>query len=246
MKTRILLAISLFLLVPAAWSGCERHSGSDDVLTMAACDPYCDALTECSGDTVRLIAGRRGLDPDTEAAAQRLKSKRSCLSSCRDQIRPDNLFQYPKTFKFYQYFLRGQMECMEQNDCGKFAVCRQAQLTRAIAEFPLDETEARRCDETCTRVNTCANLLVPRIYAAEFDKMPLDKQAEMIRRHGDRDRCLHSCRYASIKNTLDKKKLTSTVDENWEDIQPFMQCLAHTDCAQFTQCVTSQGTGGTL
>jgi hypothetical protein len=242
MKKLILLSLSLFPLVLGSVA-CERHSDAGAPLTMEACDPYCEKLTQCSDDTIKMMASRHGATRETLDAARHLSSKRSCLSTCRAQIRPDNLFRFPQSFKFYQYFLKGQMECMDQPDCARFNVCRQAQLSRAIAEFPMDPTDGRRCEEACTRINECANVLVPRIYIAEFDKMPLDRQAEMIRRHGDRDRCLHSCRYASIKNRLDKKKMSSTIDENWEDLQPFMQCLAHTDCAKYTQCVTSQTSG---
>jgi hypothetical protein len=242
MKNQILLSLSLVWLGLGAIA-CERHSDAGAPLTMAACDPYCERITQCSDDSVKMMARRGGATKETLDAARALSNKGACLSSCRAQIRPDNVFRFPQSFKFYQYFLKGQLECMDQPDCGKFTVCRQAQLARAIAEFPMDPTDGRRCDEACSRINQCANVLVPRIYIAEFDKMPLDRQAEMIRRHGDRDRCLQSCRYASIKNRLDKKKLTSTIDENWEDMQPFMQCLAHTDCAKYTQCVTAQSSG---
>ena len=245
MKTRILLSFFLFLLVNSPLSGCDKHNAKG-YLTVADCEPYCEKLVACSGDSLRMMAGRRQIASETLESGMKLQSKRACMSTCSTQIHPQNMFKYPQWFKFYQYFLRGQMECLTQPDCAKLTACRQAQLVRAIAEFPMDETDARRCDETCTRIHQCADILVPRVFLTEFSQAPLDKQAELIRQHGDRDRCLHSCRFASIKNRLDKRKLTSTVDDNWEDLQPFMQCLAHTDCAQFTQCVTSQSTGASF
>lgn len=231
----------LLLLLPAALQlACERHDPDKTPLTASRCEPYCERLTACADVSVKFMAGRGGLSPESREAAVKLKSQKACLASCRDQLDPGQAEKFPQSYKFYQFVLRGQMSCLEQEDCGKFAVCRQAQLAKAVAEFPMDPTDARRCHETCDRVSACAAELVPRVYLAEYDKLPLDARAEMVRRHGDRDRCLQSCRYSSIKARLDKRKMASAQDENWVDLQPFMQCLAHADCKEFTRCVVSQ------
>jgi hypothetical protein len=231
----------LVLVLPAALQvACDRHGARQAPLTPAQCEPYCERVTACTDVSVKLMAGRGNLSPESQQGAAKLKSQKACLASCRDQLDPSLAEKYPISHKFYQFVLRRQMSCLEHEDCGKFSVCRQAQLAKAIAEYPMDTTDARRCDETCDRVSQCAAELVPRVYLAEYDRLPLDARAEMVRRHGDRDRCLQSCRYSSIKARLDKRKMGSAQDENWVDLQPFMQCLAHTDCKEFTQCVVSQ------
>ncbi len=238
-KSRHLPLLLLFL--PAAlWFACDRHDASKAPLTPAHCDAYCERVTGCTDVSVKFMAGRGGLSEESQQGAAKLRNQKACLASCRDQLDPSQAEKYPLSHKFYQFVLKGQMSCLEHQDCGKFSVCRQAQLAKAIAEYPMDSTDARRCNETCDRVSQCAGELVPRVYLAEYDKLPLDARAEMVRRHGDRDRCLQSCRYSSIKARLDKRKMASAQDENWVDLQPFMQCLAHTDCKEFTRCVVSQ------
>jgi len=240
MKKSIPLSLVFVLLLWAGVAACERHKATDTPLTPAACDPYCTRVTACTETTARLLAGRRGAAAGEAEAPTQLKDKRACVANCSEQLNPDHAAKYPASYKFSQIFLRGQMSCLEHQDCGAFSVCRQAQLARSIAEYPMEPTDARRCDETCNLVSQCAAELVPRVYLAEYEKLPLDRRAELVRQHGDRDRCLQSCRFASIKFRLDKRKLTSTVDDNWIDLQPFMQCLAYTDCKAFTQCVISQ------
>ncbi len=228
------------VLFAAGVAACERHQAAPAPLTPAACDPYCERVTACTDTTVKLMAGRRAAAAGEGGAPDQLKDKRACLANCSSQLNPDDATKYPTSYKFSQIILRGQMSCLEHQDCRAFTVCRQAQLARSIAEYPMDPTDARRCDETCNLVSQCAAELVPRVYLAEYEKMPLDQRAELVRQHGDRDRCLQSCRFASIKFRLDKRKLTTTVDDNWIDLQPFMQCLAYPECKAFTQCVISQ------
>ena len=195
---------------------------------------------------MKMLIARKQTSPETLAVGGLFANKKNCVARCAEQVRPENKEKYPKYFEFHQLFLRAQMSCLSKTDCPSFAVCRQAQMYRAIAEFPLDEPSARRCKEVCSKNHECANLLVPRVFMGEFEKLPLDKQAEYVKRYGDRDRCLFSCRYSSIRKDLDLKKMSSTIDENWEDMQPFFHCLAHGDCAQYTKCVTSQISSGSI
>jgi len=240
MKNSTIVLFIALVLPSAAQLSCDRHKAGKAPLTASDCDPYCERITTCTDVSVKLMAGRSALSPEVQEGTVKLKNQKACLASCRDQLDPKQVEKFPQSYKFYQFVLRGQISCLEHQDCAKFSVCRQAQLAKAIAEYPMDPTDARRCDETCDRVSACAAELVPRVYLAEYDRLPLDARAEMVRRHGDRDRCLQACRYSSIKARLDKRKMASAADENWVDLQPFMQCLAHTDCKDFTRCVVSQ------
>ncbi len=207
---------------------------------MADCDPFCAKLTQCAESTVDLIMKRKGVSPEMLQASSKLANRHACQQACRSQIRPDLMFRYPKSFEFHQHFFRAQMQCLEQNDCNAFTACRQMQLQKAIADFPMDPTDERRCNEACELIHTCADQLVPRIFLSEYTELPLDKQAELVRRFGDRERCLFSCRYTLIQNRIDRRKIASATDENLQNLEPFFQCLSQSDCGRFAWCVTSQ------
>lgn len=229
------------LLWATAFLSCDRVRDEKPYLSLDDCQAFCEPLTKCAPATMSLIMNRKGPSPEMQLATDKLASRRACVQTCFSQVRPDLLFRYPRAFEFHQHFYKAQMNCMEYaSDCKAFSACRQMQLHKAIADFPMDSTDERRCSETCERIHTCADQLVPRIFAAEYTEMPLDKQAEMVRQFGDRERCLFSCRYTLIQNRLDRRKIASAEDENLQNLEPFFQCLSQKDCGRFAWCVTSQ------
>lgn len=220
---------------------CERVKNEKPYLTMTDCNTFCETLTQCAETTIGMIQQRKGISPEMQMATKKLSSRRACMQTCFSQIHPAFMFRYPKAFHFYQHFYTDQMQCLKYaSDCKAFSACRQMQLHKSIADFPMDPTDQRRCNEACERIHTCADQLVPRIFAVEYAELSLDKQAELVRQFGDQDRCLLSCRFTMIQSQLDRRKITSATDENFQNLEPFFQCLSQSDCGRFVWCVMSQ------
>ncbi len=235
------------VIATSVFSGCGKKStapSAPEPLKPEQCEEYCNRITSCARETIDLIWESRRGDPAARGEALQMVSDRNaCMTTCRDQLNPAHAEKFPDDHKYHQFFMRNQMACMSYKDCRTFAVCRHESLFKSVAEYPLDPLESRRCNDVCARIHQCANILAPRLFAAEFAELPLDKQADMVRRVGDRDRCHHSCRFSMIRRNLERKALKSALEETAENIQPYMNCLAHQDCAEYAKCVQLQGDG---
>ncbi|MDA3862675.1 MAG: hypothetical protein PF689_02290 [Deltaproteobacteria bacterium] len=230
----------LVFILPAGFSCKKKEQISDSEM----CSKLCKRIAECSKEAEKLQKkpGNKSRNhKKTSKMINFFKNEEQCNKSCALQIKE-------KTRKnkknFFAFFLNNQMECFQYPSCKDFNSCRLKKHEESIFNYPMDELNASRCEKVCSRINKCAEVLVPRVYGNKYKEMSLQKQAEAVKRRANKRICLKSCRYNFIKhNFAEKKKKTiylAPSEKFMDTFAKYLNCIGFEDCGAFVDCAVKQ------
>ncbi|MBU1221201.1 hypothetical protein KKF34_13525 [Myxococcota bacterium] len=212
------------LVVLVTTSSCKKDEKKPD---SSFCDKSCEQIVRCSKEI------------KTKSRKEKIiQNHDKCLSSCKNLIDGKGK---PEEVKFYRYFFSLQKPCFESKECDAFMSCRSQKYKDAIDTYPMDKITAERCKKVCAKLSGCASAIVPSMMGKNFKDMPLDKQAEVIKKRSDSGACVHMCRRYHVREVIESDLSgRDKIDAFFSEYNRALNCVGHKDCGAFAKCAFLQ------
>lgn len=218
-----ILKYFIFVII-LTFSACKKENKKFD---SKYCDTSCEQLVRCSKEI------------KTKSRKEKIiQNHDKCLKSCKSLIDGKGK---PEEVKFYRYFFSIQKPCFESKSCDAFMSCRSQKYREAIDSYPMDKVASERCKRVCEKLSGCAPEIVPVIMGKKFKDLPLDKQAEIIKKRSDSISCIHMCRMYHVREVVDKDLSgKEKIDAFFTEFNRALNCTGHKDCSSFAKCTFLQ------